>query len=354
MKIAFIVGARPQFIKAAPLGMALGRNYKILLIHTGQHYDSNLSEIFFKDLNIVEPDYNLGVGSGNHGLQTGKMLISLEKVLLTEKPDWVIVYGDTNSTLAGAIAASKLHIPIAHVEAGLRSFNRRMPEEINRVITDHISNLLLCPTETAVDNLSREGIRDGVHWVGDVMYDALLRFLPIAEEKSTILESLEIERGKYYLATVHRAENTENPERLRSILLCLEEINDLIIFPMHPRTANALEHFQLDLPRNVCVVDPVGYLNMLILQKYAMAVLTDSGGIQKEAYFLGVPCITMRNETEWIETVETGWNVLVDVDPEEVKTSINKPKPAEHPLSIFGDGKASDRIAEILENVNLS
>lgn len=316
MKIITIIGARPQFIKAAPVSKVLRESgHQEYLVHTGQHYDTNMSQVFFDELQIPEPDVNLGVGSGSHGWQTGQMLMALERVIQEVKPDWVLVYGDTNSTLAGALAAVKLHILIAHVEAGLRSFNREMPEEINRVLTDHCSDLLFCPTQTAVDNLAKEGITKGVHLVGDTMYDAVIQFSEIARSRSTILEKLGLGPKEYLLATIHRPYNTDNPENLHSILSAFTEIDEPIIFPVHPRTRQCLSDLKLKTDNlKLRLLEPVGYLDMLVLEKNAKAILTDSGGMQKEAYFLRVPCITLRTETEWVETVEAGWNVAVGAD----------------------------------------
>lgn len=315
MKIITVVGARPQFIKAAPVSRELRQRHTEVLIHTGQHYDDAMSAIFFRELEIPEPDVNLGVGSGPHGQQTGAMLARIEEILLVERPAWVLVYGDTNSTLAGALAAAKLHIPVAHVEAGLRSFNRRMPEEINRVLTDHISALLFCPTQTAVDNLAAEGITQGVHLVGDVMHEALLWAAERARTHSTILERLGVREKGYLLATVHRAENTDDPARLRAILDAFAALDEPIVFPIHPRTKARIETLGLKSKiANLKSIPPVGYLDMVQLEQSARMILTDSGGIQKEAYWLGVPCVTLRDETEWVETVETGWNVLAGAE----------------------------------------
>jgi UDP-GlcNAc3NAcA epimerase len=326
MKILTIVGARPQFIKLAPFSKVLRENgINEIIVHTGQHYDENMNDLFFKELEIPEPDYNLGIGSGNHGEQTGRMLIEIEKVILKENPDLVIVYGDTNSTLAGALAASKLHIKLAHVEAGLRSFNKRMPEEINRVLTDHVSDILFCPTQTAVENLKNEGITKGVYLVGDVMFDALLHFSKISDMKSNILERLNIKPKEYYLATIHRAENTDNYERLKNILIAFSKMDEKVVFPIHPRTRKMISYYGLgDLLENdnVKVIDPVGYLDMLKLEKNAKAILTDSGGVQKEAFWLKVPCITLRDETEWVETVNLGWNRLVGSNVEKILEAV--------------------------------
>jgi UDP-GlcNAc3NAcA epimerase len=314
-KIVNVVGARPQLVKVAVVSRAL-REAGLLevLVHTGQHYDPGLSEVFFRELDIPSPDYHLGIGGGTHGENTGRMIEAIERVLLEERPDWVLVYGDTDSTLAGAIAAAKLHIPVAHVEAGLRSFNRRMPEEINRVLTDHASDLLFAPSETAVRNLLREGIdEDRIKLVGDVMYDAALYYGAKAERESRILDRLGLKPKEYLLATVHRAENTDDPERLRAILEALALLHKEIsvVFPVHPRTQKRARAFGLEkYLKQVLAVEPVGFLDMIMLEKYARLILTDSGGVQKEAYFYRVPCVIVREETEWIELVEIGWNRL--------------------------------------------
>lgn len=318
MKIVTIVGARPQFIKAAAVSRVLRRQIREVLVHTGQHYDGNMSQVFFEELEIPPPDCNLGIGSGEHGAQTGAILAAVEKVLLKEKPDRVLVYGDTNSTLAGALAAAKLHVPVAHVEAGLRSFNRRMPEEINRVLTDHVADLLFCPSQTAVDHLAAEGIRAGVHRVGDVMYEALMHAGRLAERNSRALERLQLAPGAYALATIHRAENTDDPARLGRLVAALQEVARTlpVVFPVHPRTRRRLP--DLAPGRGLHLVEPLGYLDMARLETRAALILTDSGGIQKEAYWLRVPCITLREETEWVETVQQGWNVLAGADPERI------------------------------------
>jgi UDP-GlcNAc3NAcA epimerase len=370
MKVANIIGARPQFIKAAPIGCALlDAGHSQVLIHTGQHYSANMSNIFFEELGIPSPDVNLEIGSGTHGAQTGAMLEGIEEVLLDERPDWALVYGDTNSTLAGVLAASKLHIPVAHVEAGLRSFNRAMPEEINRVVADHLSNLLLCPSQTAVENLAAEGIRRGVHLVGDVMYDALLYFVERARQRSTILQELKVKAGRYLLATVHRVENTDDPARLRSILSAFAQINETVIFPIHPRTSRLLraedgasgerqtQRFGSIrsvsdlLSDNVKIIDAVGYLDMLMLEQHARIILTDSGGVQKEAYWLGVPCVTLRDETEWVETVTLGWNILAGADTARIiKAVATMSAPMSTRPQLYGDGDVSKRCVRILES----
>ena len=366
MKIVTIVGARPQFVKSAPVSKALREfGHTEILVHTGQHYDDGMSAVFFRELEIPAPDVNLGVGSGSHCWQTGHMLIGIEEVLLTERPDRVLVYGDTNSTLAGALAAVKLHIPLAHVEAGLRSFNREMPEEINRVLTDHCADILFCPTETAVNNLRNEGFTNIVTNpsplipnpyslplvtnVGDTMYDAVLQFSEIARRQSTILKDLKLKPKKYLLATVHRPYNTDNPKNLQSILSAFLEINEPIIFPVHPRTRQCLINSKLDIQNSkLRCISPVGYLDMLILEQNAKAILTDSGGMQKEAYFFGVPCVTMRTETEWVETVEAGWNVVVGADREKIVEAVGCLKSDNPRPEFYGDGRAGERIASIM------
>jgi UDP-GlcNAc3NAcA epimerase len=359
MKIVTIVGARPQFIKAAPVSRAIrdhnekGERSQVteVLVHTGQHYDHGMSQIFFDELDISEPDLNLGVGSGTHGWQTGQMLVRIEEVLLEEKPDFVVVYGDTNSTLAGALAAVKLHIPVAHVEAGLRSFNREMPEEHNRVVADHCADLRFCPTQIAVDNLAREGVTNGVHLVGDTMYDAVLQCAARARKSSTILEDLGLNSESYLLTTIHRPYNTDIPKNLRNIFQAFAEIGEVIVFPAHPRTSKKIaalksEFSQELVPKNVKIIEPVGYLDMLVLEENSRLILTDSGGMQKEAYFFGVPCITLRPETEWLETVESGWNVVAGADipaiVEGYQKAVGSP-PTDRP-NLYGDGRASEKI----------
>lgn len=311
--IVTVLGARPQFIKAAVVSRALAaRRGTEVLVHTGQHFDANMSDVFFEELEIPRPAHHLGIGGGTHGENTGRMIEALEKVLSEIRPDWVVVYGDTDSTLAGAIAAVKLHIPVAHVEAGLRSYNRRMPEEINRVLTDHAASLLFAPTSAAVSHLAREGITGrSVRLVGDVMYDAALLYGAKAERSSSVLARLGLTTHSYALATIHRAENTDDPNRLAWILDGFARFDQEIILPLHPRTRTRLASSGLALPDNVRVVDPVGYLDMVKLEKNACLIATDSGGVQKEAYFYRVPCVTLRDETEWTELVEAGWNTLV-------------------------------------------
>lgn len=358
MKIVTIVGARPQFIKCAPVSRALRAEHEEILVHTGQHYDANMSDVFFTELAIPAPDYNLGIGSGPQGEQTGRMLAAIEEVLIREEPDMVLVYGDTNSTLAGALAAVKLHIPVAHVEAGLRSFDRSMPEEVNRIVTDHVSALLFCPTQTAVDNLAAEGITVGVHLVGDVMVDALLYNMGIAEESSMVLEDLGLAKGAYAVATVHRASNTDTEENLRSIVEAFGEIGDpgdgsglTIVFPAHPRTVKYLKEYCLydHLPENIRLTEPLAYLDMLHLMRHAKIILTDSGGVQKEAYILKVPCVTLRENTEWVETLEDGWNVLVGADRGKIVAMARRSAPdAAQQKDQFGEGRSAVEICELI------
>jgi UDP-GlcNAc3NAcA epimerase len=356
MKIVTIVGARPQFIKAATVSRVVARTPGVIevLVHTGQHYDTNMSEVFFEEMEIPAPARQLAVGSGSHGAQTGRMLEALEEVLYDERPDWVLVYGDTNSTLAGALAAVKLHMPVAHVEAGLRSFNRRMPEEINRVLTDHVSDLLLAPTDSAMDNLLREGCSpNAVHCVGDVMYDAAIYYGGLAESRSRIVESLGLGGGPYILATVHRAENTDDWRRLATIFQALSMISDKVpvVLPLHPRTRASLRQGGIDCGEQVHLIEPVSYLDMVMLERRAALVVTDSGGVQKEAFFHRVPCVTLRDETEWGELLDLGWNRLapptdVTTVVEAVETMLLK-RPVEA-ASPYGDGAAAERIVELL------
>jgi UDP-N-acetylglucosamine 2-epimerase (non-hydrolysing) len=352
MEIASIVGARPNFIKCAPLSRELRKEFDEILIHTGQHYDYEMNKVFFDELKIPEPDYHLGVGSGSHGYQTGEMLKRIEEVLIKEKPDLVLVFGDTNSTLAGALAASKLHIKVGHIEAGLRSFDKKMPEEINRILTDHCSDLLFCPTETAVRNLEGEGVTKGVYLTGDVMVDAIKENIKIAEKKSKILGELGLRLKEYYLTTLHRAENTDDESNLRNIVDALCEIEKLV-FPCHPRTEKCLKQFGLrdKLTREVMVIKPVGYLDMLMLEKDAKKILTDSGGVQKEAYIFKVPCITLRGNTEWVETIKDGWNVLVGANKEKIVKMANDFEPEGKQRDAFGSGDASLRITESIKEV---
>jgi UDP-N-acetylglucosamine 2-epimerase len=348
LRILSVVGNRPQFIKSGPLSLAL-RNAGLdeVVVHTGQHYDRELSAVFFEELGLDPPAYRLKSGPGTHAEQTAGMLPGIEAAVLAEEPDAVLVYGDTNSTLAGALAAAKVGVPIGHVEAGLRSFDRTMPEELNRIVVDRISAQLFCPTDVAVANLAAEGIHDGVHQVGDVMYDANLRFAPIARERSGALSAAGVEAGRYLLLTLHRPVNTE-PEALRRVAGALDRINEPVLFPAHPRTAGALTARGISLDSNVRLLPPVGYLDFAALASQARLVLTDSGGVQKEAYWHGVPCLTLRTTTEWVETVETGWNRLVGTDPDLIVQAVRDARaPAERPV-LYGDGHAAERIASLL------
>ena len=357
MKIVTIVGARPQFIKVAPVSAALRArgDAREVLLHTGQHYDGNMSDVFFRELDLRPPDYNLEIGSGSHGAQTGRMLESIEKVLLTEQPDWALIYGDTNSTAAGALAAAKLHIPVAHVEAGLRSWNRQMPEEINRIVAVAISDVLFAPTQTAVENLLREGVA-AKHIVqcGDVMYDAALMFGAKAAAESSVLSDQELEPGSYALFTLHRAENTDHPARLRSITTAIAEVAKSlpVVLPLHPRTRAALATLGLslaDVP-GVRLLEPVGFLDMIQLERCAAVIVTDSGGVQKEAFFHRRPCVTLRDETEWVELVETGWNRLLPPGDATrmAATILSAVDTAGLEAAPYGDGTAAARIAEAL------
>ena len=352
MKFLSIVGARPQFVKAAVLSEKLRQCGKEVLVHTGQHYDGNMSQVFFDELGIPNPDIHLGIGGGSHGEQTGRMLIEIEKVLTQENPDWCIVFGDTNSTLAGALAAAKLHVPVAHVEAGLRSFNREMPEEINRTLCDHISDALFCPTQNAADLLNSEGITKGVHVVGDVMADVFKRSLARAEESSTILARLDLQPKSYILVTIHRPSNTDNLNNLRTLLDILGKLERIVVFPMHPRTRGVVQTEKLSVPQNVKIIDPVGYFDILKLEVNADVIMTDSGGMQKEAYWAGVRCVTLRRDTEWVETIEAGWNRIVGVNPDLILDAVFHWFPNGTRPDIYGDGHATEKIAEILLDSN--
>ncbi|MFD2614855.1 non-hydrolyzing UDP-N-acetylglucosamine 2-epimerase [Paenibacillus gansuensis] len=351
MKVMTVIGARPQFVKAASLSRALRPHLQEILVHTGQHYDRNMSAVFFDQLRLPEPDYYLGIGSGTHGRQTARMLEQIEELCLKELPDLVLVYGDTNSTLAGSLAASKLHIPIAHVESGLRSFNRRMPEEINRVLTDHLSTLLFCPTQAAVANLKRESITNGVYLSGDVMYDTVLYYKEVSGKQSKILQTLRLIPKTYYLATIHRAENTTDRNSLEQMILTLQSLGYPVVMPLHPRTKKLIADFHLDSlidPSVLRIIEPLPYLDMLALECQAKLILTDSGGVQKEAYMLQVPCITLRSETEWIETVQEGWNHVTGMVSDQVRQTIANLTVPEQSAPVFGQGDASERIAEVL------
>jgi UDP-GlcNAc3NAcA epimerase len=352
LKLVSVIGARPQFIKAAAVSRKLRDRHTEILVHTGQHYDYQMSGIFFHGLQIPAPDINLSVGSGSHGRQTAAMLHGIEDVLLRERPDWLLIYGDTNSTLAGALAAAKLSVPIAHIEAGLRSFNRRMPEEINRVITDHVSDLLLCPSDTAAGNLAAEGISQNVHVVGDVMLDVLHWARRRAEEHPThILERLGVQRGSYLLATVHRSENTDDVTRLEGILRAFNRLDEPIVFPVHPRAQKVIAQSSCRLKSHVRLIDPQGYLDMMGLIAGARLVLTDSGGLQKEAYWLSVPCITLREETEWVETTQTGWNRLAGTDADQIVRAVRSLVPPDNHPALYGDGDAAARCVDLLGRI---
>ncbi|NQT19708.1 MAG: UDP-N-acetylglucosamine 2-epimerase (non-hydrolyzing) [Planctomycetes bacterium] len=365
LNIVTIVGARPQFIKAAAVSRAVASHNNGTpaapivekIVHTGQHYDENMSQVFFDQLDIPRPHLNLDIGSGTHGAQTGRTLEAIERVLLDDRPDWCLVYGDTNSTLAGALAAAKLHVPVAHVEAGLRSFNRLMPEEVNRVLTDHVSDLLFCPTDAAVTNLADEGIARGVCRVGDVMYDCALHYAAKAEAiEDEVLATLGLRPKGFFLATVHRAENTDDPERLRGIFAAFEQIatpQRPVVLPLHPRTRNRLEQEGLDAPDHVRCVEPVPYLEMVCLEKNAAVILTDSGGVQKEAYFYRVPCVTLRDETEWVETTRNGCNRLAGAEPARIVEAVAAAEGAQPEwLPMYGGGAASDEIIAMLLNTH--
>ena len=359
MKIVTIIGARPQFIKAAMISRAIaahnsvGENRKIeeYILHTGQHYDANMNDVFLKELNIKKPDWQLRCGGmASSTKMLAEMLTGIEKALLECQPDYVLVYGDTTSTLAGALAASQLHIPVIHIEAGLRSFNKQMPEEINRILTDHIASMLFCPTYKAVENLAKERIAEGIFHTGDVMYDAALSFGKIAEEKSVILSTLGLQSKKFRLCTVHRAENTDNPERLTQIILALLEIatpDCPVIFPLHPRTKVYINNYKLNatIASNTALrmIDPVDYLDMVMLEKNAETIFTDSGGVQKEAYFHRTPCVTLREETEWTETVEAGWNQIAGFKTEKIIECLSR-KTEKSEIKEYGDGHASEKI----------
>ena len=349
IKILTVVGARPQFIKAAVISRVLKKDYsdsvKEIIVHTGQHYDENMSDIFFREMEIPVPDYNLEVGSGSHGKMTGRMLEGIEQLLLEEKPDIMVVFGDTNSTIAGALAASKLHIPVAHIEAGLRSFNMRMPEEQNRILTDHISSMLFCPTETAIKNLESEGITKGVFRTGDVMLDASLFY------RSKKKSELSLNTDNFILMTLHRAENTDDPKRLRAITDAINRIDEYkIILPIHPRTKKIISKLGIKLEKHVNVIDPVGFFDMLYLEENCSFVLTDSGGVQKEAFFFRKPCITLRDQTEWIETVETGWNVLVGADKNKIVSAVESVSIPKTWPELYGNGQSGELIVREIIN----
>lgn len=355
MKIVTVVGARPQFIKAATVSRAMVEQGDCVevMIHTGQHFDANMSDVFFQELEIPKPAYSLGVGGGSHGQNTGRMIEAIEAVLLKERPDAVLVYGDTDSTLAGALAAAKLHVPIVHVEAGLRSFNRAMPEEINRKLTDHLSDLLLTPNQQGIQNLALEGISGSqVINVGDVMFDAALYFGTRADKTSNILQTLSLEPKAYWLATVHRQENTDDPRRLQRIFDGLSRSAMKVVLPLHPRTRNRLADQGIVMPGNILVVEPLGYIDMVMLEKHAALIVTDSGGVQKEAYFHRVPCLTLRDETEWLELIDMGWNRLASPLSEDFFSAFEQDYlPGAVDGAPYGDGQAAGRVVQSLRLV---
>ncbi len=353
MRVMTIVGARPEFIQTAPVTQALRRRHTEILVHTGQHYDDNMSKVFFDEMNIPPPEINLEVGSGSHAEQTGQMLIKLEAVMLREQPDWVLVFGDTNSTIAGALAASKIHIPVAHIEAGLRSYDRRMPEEVNRVLTDHLSALLFAPTQAAVENLRKEGITDGVLLVGDVRVDVVLGIVPRARARqSALLAQTGLRPGEpFALATIHRASNTDDEIRLRDIVHSFSAADLPVVLPAHPRLRKMMQAFGLRFSDNVRVIEPVGFLDMVALLDACEIVITDSGGLQKEAYMLERPTVTVRDTTEWVETVRSGWNRLCEPEPEAFRAAVaaaRGPRPTAHP-DFYGAFGVSERIVDALE-----
>ncbi|MDD5704093.1 MAG: UDP-N-acetylglucosamine 2-epimerase (non-hydrolyzing) [Dehalococcoidales bacterium] len=346
-----IVGARPQFVKLASLSKELRKKHQEIIVHTGQHYDTEMSESFFRDLDIAQPDYNLAINAGRHGEQTGRMLIELEKVVYDEKPDVIIVFGDTNTTLAGAMVAAKLQIPTVHVEAGLRSFNRTMPEEINRIVADHTSDYLFAPTETAMRNLEAENLMSRSYLTGDIMVDSLAAALE-KSKSSSIVEELALKKSTYYLLTLHRPYNVDDPGRLSYIVNELGRLSDAVVFPVHPRTMKIIERYSITIPQNVLLIKPVGYLNFVRLQADARKIITDSGGVQKEAYILKKPCITLRSETEWVETVESGWNLLINPSIEqEYARQIEKFTQSSTYEQLFG-GDVALRMVAIIDGIS--
>tara|TARA_Y100000591_G_scaffold332823_1_gene371750 strand:- start:1215 stop:2288 length:1074 start_codon:yes stop_codon:yes gene_type:complete len=355
MKIITVIGARPQFIKAAMLSKQIANSSDIseIVIHTGQHFDRNMSEIFFEEMKIPKPDYNLGICSMSHGAMTGRQLEEIEKILLDEEPDFVLVYGDTNSTLAGALAAAKLNIKIAHVEAGLRSYNKKMPEEINRILTDHLSAIHFTPTKSATNNLINEGIsKESIINVGDIMFDAALYYEKMSSDKSKILEDNNLKNKDYILATIHRQENTDNINNLNDIISALSFSNKKIVLPVHPRTQKIINENKISAGKNLIFISPVGYLDMISLEKNAYKIVTDSGGVQKEAYFHNVPCITLREETEWVELVEIGANEIVGTDYNLIKKALEKDYPKFNHTNPYGDGTTAKKITETLISIS--
>jgi len=349
LKFITVIGARPQFVKAAVVSQAIkAAGHQEILINTGQHYDNNMAKVFFDEMGIPKPQYNLGVGSGTHATQTAAALVGIEEILMNEKPDWIIVFGDTNATIAGALAASKLHVRIAHIEAGLRSYNRRMPEEINRIVTDVLSEKRFVPTQVAVDNLHKEGITSGIHVVGDVMVDALMQYTPLGEAKSDILTRHQLIEKSFVLLTIHRPSNADDDARFKHILDVVGSLDQTVVFPVHPRSRERVQRLLKDVKRSILTIDPVGYLDMMVLEKNAHTIITDSGGVQKEAYLHKTPCLTVRNETEWVETVRDGWNILVGETVEKIPALVNDfPKPTRWEAH-YGQGDAATKIVELL------
>lgn len=355
MKICTVIGARPQFVKAAVVSAEFAKHKSVneIIIHTGQHYDPAMSEIFFKELNVPKEGYNLEIGSATHGRQTGRMLEKLEEILLKEKPDFVLIYGDTNSTLAGALAASKMHIPVAHIEAGMRSFNKKMPEEINRIVADHLSEINFCSTKVAIANLKSENLGKTGVLVGDVMFDCSLKFAEFAEKRYSPFAKFALEKKNYALLTCHRAENTDRKNCLSEIVKAVNKISSElpVLYPVHPRTKKFLSEYGLSFSDNVKLVAPVGYLEMILLEKHASFILTDSGGVQKEAFFYRVPCITMREETEWVETAEFGWNKITGADSGKILAAFAdfaNNRPAKTVAKPYGNGDAAAKIVKKL------
>lgn len=352
MRILTVIGNRPQFVKAAAVSRRLRERHEEVIVHTGQHYDDELSQVFFDELGVPAPDRQLDAGGGTNTAQTARILALLEEVVGDAEPDLVLVYGDTNSTLAGALAARQAGRALGHVEAGMRSFDRAMPEELNRVLTDHASDLLLCSTETAVRNLERESISGGVHLVGDVMADVSLAFRQVAEERSTVLADYSLEESGYIVATAHRAANVDHPDSLGGLVALLEGLGETCVLPLHPRTAARLEEFglreRLEGAPQVRLLPPLGYLDFMKLAMHARAVLTDSGGVQKEAYLLGVPCVTLRDTTEWTETVDAGWNTLVGLDADAARVALARPRPSGPRPELYGGGRAAEGVCDVL------
>lgn len=353
MRILTVIGNRPQFVKAAAVSKLLRQRHDELIVHTGQHYDDEMSRVFFDELGVPAPDRELHAGGGSNTEQTARILALLEGEIAAARPDMVLVYGDTNTTLAGALAAAQAGVAVGHVEAGMRSFDRRMPEELNRVLTDHASDLLLCSTAVAMENLAAERAAGAAHLVGDVMADVSLAFQPIAEQRSDVLERLGLGHGDYFAATAHRAGNVDDPARLERLVELLEAVPGTVVLPLHPRTAARLEEAhlreRLDRAPNVVLTPPLGYLDFTKLAAHARAVLTDSGGVQKEAFLLGVPCVTLRDTTEWVETVDAGWNVLVDLDRAAALAALERPAPPGERPELYGGGRAAERVCDVLD-----